>query len=244
VERSDGTGLRYLVEDVTTNAVVLFGCDPMWVPQSPTIRSILEPLVAAGSLASFDNPGIVNPDEWLVERPPAVDRPARIGRFSADDPLKFPATMDDFLAVYPESDDLTIRMLGAQGAVAQLLGDSPRPENWTLLGDHEVSVKEFLGEVDFFVYFDDPSGIEAFGRPILEALASGAVVILPEKYVGTFREAAIYASPDDAVDVVRRLHLDPPGCATQVQLAHKVIADLFSYEMFADCVRSSLASDG
>ena len=69
-------------------------------------------------------------------------------------------------------------MGGAKSAQA-LLAKPELPANWLVYDYDEVSVRSFLFQIDFYVYFPHPRMIEAFGRAILEALASGCVVILP-----------------------------------------------------------------
>ncbi len=232
----DGARRRYLVEDCTENARALFGCDPIWVPQSPVIRSMLESVVPAVWLADFDDPAIIDVRDWAVERPAVTEGPVPIGRWSADEAMKFPESGEDLLAVYPESDDIEVRMMGGFRVIPSLLGEQAKPANWTVLRRGAVSLHEFLAGIAYYVYFDNPNGVEAFGRSILEAIASGAVAILPDRYEKTFGEAALYAEPDRATGLVRELHRDPRRHADQVARSHAVVEDSFSPRRFVERV--------
>src|SRR4029453_9651053 len=68
--------------------------------------------------------------------------------------------------------------------------------------------RDFLGTLDFFVYFHDERWVEAFGRTILEAMASGVPVIIAEHFRGTFGDAALYTDPAGVRDLVLNLHAD------------------------------------
>ena len=68
--------------------------------------------------------------------------------------------------------------------------------------------REFLAQLDFFVYYHHPAWLEAFGRNILEALASGLPAILPAHFRSLFSDAAIYAEPAEVPSVVNQLYAD------------------------------------
>jgi hypothetical protein len=66
----------------------------------------------------------------------------------------------------------------------------------------------FLRTLDFFVYFHDPHLVEAFGRTILEAMASGVPVVVGEHFRETFGDAALYTDPAGVRELVRSLYAD------------------------------------
>ena len=57
------------------------------------------------------------------------------------------------------------------------------------------SPREFLRTLDFFVYFHDPDWVEAFGRTILEAMASGVPVIVGDALPGHLRRRGALHRP-------------------------------------------------
>src|SRR5690606_9321617 len=104
----------------------------------------------------------------------------RIGRHSRDHFAKWPATANDILAAYPASEDIEVHVLGGAEAPASLIGGVP--SNWTVHPFGALHPKDFLSEIDIFVYFTHPDWVESFGRTIIEAMAVGVPVILPEVY--------------------------------------------------------------
>lgn len=238
----DGRDLRYLVEDCDRTARRLFGCDPLWVPQGPTARHALEPFEGLVRISDFDDPGIIDPEEW--EKAPHVpdpERRPRVGRYSRDAPMKFPASSDDLREVY-DAPDVDVTMMGAVDTVTRMFGDDPIPPTWTLLPKDSVPVVDFLQDVDFFVYYDHPETYEAFGRSILEALASGVVVVLPPHFKPVFGDAALYTRPSEAMGVVRRLHAEPHRFQRQVATSQRVVRERFSHQAFLDRVVPFLPS--
>src|SRR5690606_29593155 len=87
-----------------------------------------------------------------------------------------------------------------------VLGKSETPAGWTVYKTDELPVKDFLWSLDYFVFYQHPAAVEAFGRAILEALASGTVVILPPKFERQFGGAAIYCEYGEIQSVIERLH--------------------------------------
>jgi hypothetical protein len=66
-------------------------------------------------------------------------------------------------------------------------------------------VREFLGSIDFFVYYHHRDWIETFGRAPAEAISAGCVAILPPYFEATFGPAAVYCEASDAIDTVQRI---------------------------------------
>ena len=236
----DGSDPRYVPADVTTNARALFGTEPMWIPQGPTIRAILERELPAASITAWDNPGLIDIDAWYV-RPdrPVAARPI-VGRFSRDDRIKFPDDPRDLLAAYGLPDTYDVRMLGAAQTVPALLAQAqaPVPANWTLYEHKEIDVREFLAGLDFVVYMDNPNAFEAFGRALLESATSGAVCIAAPKHRATFGDSCLYAEPAAVPALLAQLVADPVAYRAQVERAHRYIEEHFSTESFAARVRA------
>ena len=136
--------------------------------------------------AGLDLPDVL-PDDWThivstVEF--CVDRTSRdntspvIGRHGRPGREKWPASRQDLMTAYPARDDVLVRMLGIGPRLLELVGDVPG--NWELFEFNDLDVRRFLESIDFWVYFHDPSLVEGFALSAAEAMASGAVVILPE----------------------------------------------------------------
>ncbi|NYS26952.1 glycosyltransferase, partial [Rhodobacteraceae bacterium 2376] len=76
------------------------------------------------------------------------------------------------------------------------------------------------------------------GRTIIEAMAAGVPVILPEDYRVLFGDAALYATPQTAVALARTLQADPAARAAQVARARDLVRDRFSHEAHAARLRA------
>lgn len=227
----DGRDLRYLVEDCTREALRIFHVVPVWVPQGPSVRDSLEATLAPVTLTSFDTPGLIDVSAWHASHRPWEHDVPRVGRYSRDTPMKFPASGRELLVAY-DAPDVSVVMMGATVTVPELLDAHEVPSNWTLVEQNEVPVKDFLRQIDFFVYFDHPESYEAFGRSVLEALASGCLVVLPHHFAKVFGDAAVYASPAEAMDVVRAYHRDRTLFEQQAERAAAHVEQHFSRASF------------
>lgn len=226
--------VRYRLEGCAENIRNYFGKDAEWHPIGPLVR---EALMTHHShelhyikLSDEDWTNIIDIQSWsrgARTRGPG-DR-LRIGRHSRDNFVKWPATREDVLAAYPASGDIEVHVLGGAKAPAALIGGIPA--NWTVHEFGAMHPRDFLRDIDVFVYFSHPDWIESFGRTIIEAMAVGVPVVLPEVYRPLFRDAAVYATPATAVEAARRLHENPKLYERQVEFARKYAADNFSFEM-------------
>jgi len=233
----DGSDVRYLPKDCDLNAREIFGVQPEWVPQSDNLRSILEDDLPPHAFTPFNNPGIIRADEWFTHHVPDPRGPIRIGRYSRDNLIKFPTDPEDLLGAYPSGSRFSVRMMGAHNTITSVLKDyQPIPDNWSLYAADELPVQEFLKSIDFFVYFDNPMANEAFGRSLLEAIASGVVVIAEPRHESTFAAAALYCRPAEVKDLVTTMAHSPAAYRAQVRTAQEVVDERFSPEAFRNIV--------
>lgn len=231
----NGADQRYVPIDVHDHAQELFGVTPFWVPQSPRIRKVLEPLLPDGALAPWDNPAIIDAQEWDIERGRMTSGRFTVGRFSRDDVIKFPASGSEFLAAYSFPRPTQVLMMGARTQVKRLLADagvSEIPDNWTVLPHKAMPVKEFLARLDVVVYMDHPDAYEAFGRSLLESAASGLLVVASPKHRINFGDALVYAEPDEVVDVVERYLSDRRLLDDQLERSRQAVLSQWSQEAF------------
>ena len=85
--------------------------------------------------------------------------------------------------------------------------------------------------------------IEAFGRNVLEALASGLPVILPASFKPLFREAAIYGEPADVQDILGKLQDNPANLEIQCDRARAAVSERFASDRFGERLRPCLDFD-
>lgn len=232
---ADGSDLRYFTRDCEINAEKWFGVEPVWVAQGPQAeKSLVDTKVPVSRpLADFHIPGLLDPNEWFVRRDRfRFDRPV-IGRHSRDHHTKWPGRAETLLKIYPDDLNYDIRIMGGDSTVRQMLGGDV-PRNWISYGYDETGVREFLFQLDFWVYFPNEVRIEAFGRAILEAMASGCVVILPEVFRSTFGDGALYCEPDDVRSLIDELYSDLEAFKRQSRRGQALVEERFSHQWFRD----------
>ena len=212
---------------IDRHGTALFGERLTWCPVGPAVRAQLEALADPPPLSAEDWHNVLDPDAWHSLRRGAAGAVPVIGRHSRPDPLKWPADREQALLVYPASDDLRVRVLGFDPALAQLM--APIPANWQVLPFSTEGVLEFLRSLDIYVYFHHPRWVEAFGRGIIEAMATGLPVILPAYFQALFGAAAVYATPETAVAEARALHGDPSRWREQGEAASAEVRARFAY---------------
>ncbi|MFN3525824.1 MAG: glycosyltransferase [Paracoccus sp. (in: a-proteobacteria)] len=236
---------RYHLETCARNIRAYFGTDATWYPIGPLVRDALQQH-HAGELHHI----ILSDDDWSNvidiqgwDRGPRKRGPSdtlRIGRHSRDHEHKWPSSREQILAAYPSDPDVEVHVLGGTKTPEALLGK--RPANWTVHDFGSLHPRDFLKNIDVWIYFAHPDWVESFGRTIIEAMATGIPVILPEVYRPVFKEAAIYALPEQAVQIARDLHADPAAYEAQSRRAQDYIRTHFSYEVHVARVRAVAAA--
>lgn len=215
-------------EEVHPKAAELFGVEPLWAPIGPNVREAIKDRVPAGRLRVEDWVNIIDVDHWWVDRSGrSRDRRPIVGRHSRASVQKWPLQPDRDV-IYPSDGRWDIRVLGWDPVVEDALG--PPPSTWSVHRFGTIAPRSFLADLDFFVYFHHPDLIEAFGRTILEAIASGVPAILPHHFEPLFGASALYAEPDSVADVVEGLWADPEAYHAHVLLAETLVRHRFSYQ--------------
>lgn len=237
----DGSDIRYLVDDCNRNAERAFGVKPMWVPQGPQVRDFLAHYLDSSTLADFDMPGILDLEEWWHDRLWYRSKIPVVGRHSRDNRMKWPSSREVMDAVYPGDGRFDVRIMGGAKAALSVLGESQAPAGWTVYKTDELAVPYFLWTLDYFVFYQHPEAVEAFGRAVLEAIASGTVVILPPHFERVFGEAAIYCEPWEVADVIDYLHSDFTSYELQLERAKAVLAERFSYSSYHTRIEALIA---
>ena len=204
-----------------------FGVAPIWAPIGPLARESVAPDIPAG-LRAEDWVNIIDVDPWRVDRPEwRADRPV-IGRHSRPSPQKWPIDPKVIETVYPVDGSTTVKILGGADPVRDVLGYVPN--SWQVSPFGAIDPRQFLAQLDFFVYFHHPAWVEAFGRNILEAMASGLPAILPPHFRPLFGDAAIYAEPAEVPSVLSRLYADRTAYEEIVGRALASVRARFGYQ--------------
>ncbi len=242
---ADGSDQRYVVRDVTERTEELFGTRPLWWPQGPTVRELLVGQDPTAELLPSDDLGLIDVEHWHVRphRDPAADgRPLVVGRYSRDDVIKFPTTWADVCAAYDLGPGHRVRLMGARTQLRRLAAEAgvgAYPPEWEVIPHRGLDTREFLAELDVFVYMDNPGAHEAFGRVLLEAAASGALTIAHPKHEPTFGSILDYALPHEVPALVAR-YRDPVLFHDRVARTLEGVRTTFGHGRFLSDVRELL----
>ena len=182
----DGLGQpSYDWRAIHRHAQAVLGGEVLWAPIGPAVRAQFAQIDDAPPLLDQDWYGMIDPRPWRTPREgPRQARPV-IGRHSRPDALKWPDDAATILAAYPDDPSCMVRVLGGGPFLRDLLGGYP--PNWEVLAFNAMPPARFLATIDFFVYFHHSRWVEAFGHTIIEAMASGAVAILPPHFRDSVR---------------------------------------------------------
>jgi O-antigen biosynthesis protein len=233
-------GRTYRAADVVANAKRLFGSEPLWVPRSARTRAGLE-TGKFGEASAHTLARVFDPDGLRVHvRRPGPGRPV-IGRHVPDHASHWPAASPDLLAAYPDGDEIDVRLRGGHRTPDRILGASALPPNWASYDDDQIDTRTFLAQLDFFVYFGREPAAAVPGAAVLEAVASGCVVVLPPESEALYGTGAVYCAPAEVRDVVLGLHTSPDAFAEQQRRARQWADEHHGAAAFRATLRRLLA---
>lgn len=230
---TDGSGAaQYDLAAVVETMAAVFHRDIVVASVSPVVRASIGPALPPGAVDfSEEWSNLIALEDWPARpaRPPAY--PVTLGRHSRADSRKWPSRREDAFAAYPADPRIVVRILGGGPFLSAIYGDLPA--NWRVEPFRPGPASGFLQGLDFYVYFHSDAWLEAFGRAILEALATGLVVILPEQFRKIFGDAAVYARPQDVLGLVEAFVADPEAYRQQSRRA-RLAAERQSSAMFGE----------
>lgn len=225
----DANGTAYYdAEIVNRNAQDILGGAVTWVPVGPNARAGFGQMESTIDLADFDWPNVIDFDAWHRPDPIARRDTLTIGRHSRPDMRKFPDDRAAFAAIYGEADDVQVDLMGCPPALKNHF--SPLPPRWTFRPFGAQPVRDYLDQLDVFVYFHRSDWIEAFGYTVLEAMARGVPCVLGAGMAASFEGACIVATPQDARAAAKALADDPEPIR---QAAYALIRERHSFDAVA-----------
>jgi UDP:flavonoid glycosyltransferase YjiC (YdhE family) len=206
--------------------------DFVWSPVANYVRDELRQLYPHLELSRRNAHPIVDTSHYRFASKLKDRERIAVGRHSRPQRDKWPPNRAQFLKVYPANAPFDVQLLGIDGrSLNELIG--PIPSNYRVHPFGSIDPARFLSAVDFFVYYHHPSWREALGIATVEAMATGALSILPRYMEANFEDAAIYAAPNDVRDTLHRFHRDPHAYEEQTRRARRFVASQFSAEGFS-----------
>jgi hypothetical protein len=210
----------------------LFGVDPVWAPPGPDGRTALAAAPDELTLTELDLPGSVDVDWWRLDRRgPRAARPV-VGRHCVGDRVEWQRLRDEL----PEHARIDVRLLDDTGSAEQVFGRSGLPGGWLVYAGADLSLRNFLYQVDFYLHLPSEAAPADAEPPVLTAMAAGCVVVLPPRYAGTFGDAAVYCTPDALSDTVRTWHGRTAALRQQSDRGREFVRQRHSHDRYADQV--------
>jgi len=194
------------------NAKKLFSVEPKWWPNGPAARKAIEEYSERLNLSDWNWLNVVSSFaddaaiETRVSRMKDWGRSVSIGRHTRDVESKWPSTARAILQCYPSDDMFSVKILGGARWPRKLL--KTIPPNWQVWNYGEIDVQDYLESLDFFVFFPHDERIEPFARCILEAMAAGVPVLLPNEFREDYGQSPIYCKIDDVTAVINDFKQD------------------------------------
>jgi hypothetical protein len=205
-------------------------CPIEWAPAWPQVRQQFLKLARAPSLLASDWAPVIDSTRWSLERTSPRGRVPVVGRHSRPEDRFWPDDFGDLLRVYPVSDTVDTALLGLPAKLLRPFSGH-LPGNWTLYDFDSVAPERFLGSIDFFLFSHASRWPSPMDRGVLEAMASGAVAVLPPHLAACFGEAGVYAKPGwDSLMTVTSLHRDAERFREQAARGQAMAGERFSPE--------------
>jgi O-antigen biosynthesis protein len=228
---------RVLIEDAVADPAAaaaakrLFGQWPLWTPAGPDGRRRLTTGTDV-TVARLDLPSTLDAGQWRLDRRgPRADRPV-VGRHCRGGPAEWRRLREEV----PETGRLDVRLLDAAGSADRSFGRFGPPRSWLVYGPGEVSLRSFLGQIDFYLHLPPDDEPADPGPDVLTALAAGCVAVLPYRYSAAFGDAAVYCTPEEVPDTVRLLHANRRALRDQSARGAEYVRRHHTHALYAERV--------
>lgn len=236
-----GRDACYNMATCAANAETVWSARAEVIAESPQTRSLIVAMEPDTEVSEEFWPGFVEDDTLSTSRSVRPDTKPTVGRHSRDHRLKWPDSEEAIRAAYHSPELFETRILGGADSVKQVA--DLHSLGCEVLPFGALDAPEFLKDVDFWVYMHSSALVESFGMAIVEAMASGCVVVLPPYMEGLFGNGAIYAEPGDIQSVVGNLWSDAELFESQSARGISVVRERFSSSAYAQRLASLVRAD-
>lgn len=207
------TRVRYVAREVDVAFRDVFGVAPSWVARDALVRESLRATLLPNRVGDVCLPPLHPP--VVHQRRNGIGDLGPVVGCMLTGPIEHLWTAG-MPAVY-QSPELEIRLRTDRTTTTGT--GRGYPPNWVVFDNGDVSPRSFLTQLDFYVDAPTPLGLSSVGRSA--AFASGCVVVLAPELGELYGDAALYTSPESAVEAVREWALDPGLMATMRSRARK-----------------------
>lgn len=210
--RSDGSRV-YDPARMLKNAEQIRAGHLQYCPISPAMRHELQDHAEKSGvvlpLSERDWNPTLDPAQYLRPPKPTLAAPFCLGRHSRDGIEKWHEDRTVLMQAYPDDPQFRILMLGGADRAKEILG--PLPANWTVAPFGSMTPKDYLGQLDLFVYVPKSTLVEGFGRAAAEAMMAGVPCLVPASFEATFGDLAFYCAPERTRRLMAELARDDAG---------------------------------
>ncbi|TWI02979.1 glycosyltransferase involved in cell wall biosynthesis [Luteimonas cucumeris] len=208
---------------------VRVGCTTCGMQAQDELRAGLAPVF----FATADLPEIIDVPEWQAPRRPLQGIPV-LGVILDSASDAYPDTPEELFATYAGCGSFQVRVLAEDLRPSKARG---APENWTFFDAGIVGREAFLAGCDFYVRFDrHDDAPPRRSRDVLEAMASGAVVVLPTPYAQLYENAAVYCDNVQLADAIQALYSKPAAFEAQVERGRQYLAQSHAPDAFVSAL--------
>jgi UDP:flavonoid glycosyltransferase YjiC (YdhE family) len=227
----DLAAIRFALEDLLGPGVEL-------APAGPQIRAQLAASPGRLPLLAQDWPPVLDAAALAAPTRRPWRDPVVVGRHGALDPLGWPRGRADLLQAYPDDGGLAVRILAERARLQALLGTPP--PHWSVLDPATTPLRDFLGALDAYLHLP-AAEVQPLRLEVIEALAGGLPVLLPDALRPTFEDAALYVGADGVAAAVRAAER-PSVRAMLAERAKDLVARRFSPQAQRERVRALIGA--
>lgn len=177
-------------------------------------------------LSSQDWTPTLNPEAYCLPPRLQMEQPFTIGRHGRDGDEKWHESSGVLAQVYPASDRYRVLILGGVEVARKRMGGLPA--NWTVHEFGEIEVRDYLAQLDAFVYYPRTTLVEGFGRTIGEAMMAGVPCIVSPTIERNFGPLAFYPTPGAVQPLMEMLARDNTGRVAFLRKVQEIAVARFS----------------